>query len=114
MAIKWNTFLTDGFEDWWPAATVAAFQTTKPDPRVIIQGMIARFLFPESTGQSVDDIEAKIESIAIAHNARYRDPKTGKVIGTIRQVKRGNKPPRNPEAAKKKMRRLNVRPGVKR
>ena len=105
----------DGFEDWWPAATVAAFQTIKPDPNAIIQGMIARFILPGESGQTTEDLEAKIEQIAIAHNARYRDPKTGKIIGSIREVKRRNKQPSHEQAAMRKRprRRLNVRPGVK-
>lgn len=92
MDLKWHTFLVDGFEDWRGAATIAAFQTVKPDPQAILQSMITHFLFPEGVKQSDEDIEAALEQIAIAHNARYRDPKTGKVIGTIRDVKRRNKP----------------------
>lgn len=93
MNLKWQTFLTDGFEDWWGAATIAAFQTVKPDPHSIIQTMIARFLYPEGIEQTPADISAKLEQIAIAHNARLRDPKTGKVIGKMRDMKRGERRP---------------------
>ena len=87
---------------------MVAFQTTKPDPESILQSMIASFMFPGTREQSNEDIEAVIEQIAFANNARFRDPKTGKILGTYRDVKRGQKrqPPPKQNRRIPRMRRV--------
>lgn len=91
MELRWQTFRLDGFDDWLPLAFVASMQTVKPEPREMLKSMISRFEFPEPLVQSVDQITDAMERIAIAHNARVRDAKTGKVIGNMRDYKRGIK-----------------------
>jgi len=87
MRLKWRVFLEDGFEDWRGLATVAAYQTTEPDPAVTLQGMIARFLVPEDEPKSAEYFNDALEGLAIAYNAKFRDPKTGKILGKTRDVK---------------------------
>lgn len=84
--LRWQAFLIDGFEDWLPLATVAASNMVKATPRDVLRGMISDFYFPEGIKQTVDDITAWMEGFAYTVNAKWRDPKTGEIVGNTRDV----------------------------
>lgn len=84
--IRWQAFLIDGFEGWLPAATVAASNMVKATARSVLRGMISDFYFPEGVQQSTEDISAWMESYAYNINAAVRDPKTGQLIGSMRDI----------------------------
>lgn len=84
--LRWQAFLIDGFEDWLPLATVAASNMVKATAREVLRGMISDFYFPEGIQQTPDDIASWMESYAYTINAKVRDPKTGEVIGHMRDI----------------------------
>lgn len=93
-ALRWQAFLIDGFDDWLPAATATAAQYPKANARQILRGMISDFYYPDGIEQTTDQIEAWMESYAVNTNAIVRDPKTGEVLGRMRDLqkeKAGNK-----------------------
>lgn len=99
--LRWQTFLIDGFEDWIPLAQIASAQLPKTSPREVLKWMIKDFYFPDGVEQSDDSLIAKVEGIAMAFNANVRDPKTGEIIGRMRDFgpdgkKRPAKPPAPP------------------
>jgi hypothetical protein len=109
-ALRWQAFLIDGFEDWLPAATVAASNMIKATARDVLRGMISDFYFPEGIQQSTDDIASWMDSYAYTINAKVRDPKTGEIVGHMRDIvdaKSGKKkrPPVNKPLTKLQIKR---------
>jgi hypothetical protein len=93
-ALRWQAFLIDGFDDWLPAATITAAQYPKANARQILRGMISDFYYPDGVEQTDDQIEAWMHSYALNTNAIVRDPKTGEVLGRMRDLQKdkdGNK-----------------------
>ena len=88
-SLRWQAFLIDGFEDWLPLATIAASNMVKANPRDILKSMISDWYFPEGITQTPDDIAAWMEGYAQNSNAFVRDPKTGEIIGQMRDFKKG-------------------------
>ena len=88
-SLRWQLFLIDGFEDWLPAATIAASNMVKANPRDILKSMISDFYFPEGITQTTDDIAAWMEGFAQRSNAVVIDPKTGKALGRMKEFKKG-------------------------
>lgn len=84
--LRWQAFLIDGFEDWLPAATIAASSYTKSNPRQILSAMISDFYYPDGVEQTTDQISAFVEGFAMRVNAIVRDPKTGEVLGPMRDL----------------------------
>lgn len=103
-ALRWQAFLIDGFEDWLPAATVAASNMVKATAREVLRGMISDFYFPEGIKQTADDMTAWVESFAYTVNAKVRDPKTGEVIGNMRDIvdSKQGRPKRTPHSPVKR------------
>lgn len=87
-SLRWQAFLIDGFEDWLPAATIAASNMVKANPRDILKGMISDFYFPEGIQQTNDDIAAWVEGFAQRSNAIICDPKTGEKLGRANELKK--------------------------
>lgn len=87
-SLRWQAFLIDGFEDWLPAATIAASNMVKANPRDILKSMISDFYFPEGITQTTDDIVSWMEGFASQSNAVVRDPKTGEVLGRMKEFKK--------------------------
>lgn len=87
-ALRWQAFLIDGFEDWLPAATIAASNFEKANPRDILKSMISDFYFPEGIKQTTDDIANWMEGFAQRSNAIVRDPKTGEALGRMKDFKK--------------------------
>lgn len=87
-SLRWQAFLIDGFEDWLPAATIAASNMVKADPRDILKSMISDFYFPEGIKQTTDDIASWMEGFAQRSNAIIRDPKTGEILGRANSLKK--------------------------
>lgn len=88
-SLRWQAFLIDGFEEWLPAATIAASNMVKANPRDILKSMISDFYFPEGIQQTTDDIVAWMEGFAQRSNAIVRDPKTGEALGRMKEFKKG-------------------------
>lgn len=84
--LRWQAFLIDGFEDWLPAATIAATSYTKSNPRQILRAMISDFYYPDGVEQTTDEISAFVEGYAMRVNAIVRDPKTGEILGRMRDL----------------------------
>jgi len=106
--LRWQTFLIDGFDDWLPAAYVAAAQSPKIKPREFLKGMISDFYFPEGVQQTTDQLVDAIEQILVHRmNATIRDPKTGEIIGKARdnQKKKPGPPPKDDPVRRRKAER---------
>lgn len=107
---RWQAFLVDGFEDWLPAATIAAGAIINGKPRDVLKGMLYDFYFPEGVEQSTDHIVAFLESWAVRSNANVRDPETGQIVGRMRDGRTEKPvPPANPDpvrAAKEKRKKV--------
>lgn len=87
-SLRWQAFLIDGFDDWLPAATIAASNMIKATPRDILKAMISDFYFPEGIKQSTDDISAWMEGFAKNSNAIVKDAKTGEVLGRMSELRK--------------------------
>lgn len=83
--LRWQTFLLDGFEEWPALAAVAAAQYQQASASDVLKWMIHDFYFRAGAEQSVEDIIAAVEHIAIAANAIVKD-QSGKVLGYARDV----------------------------
>ena len=103
-SLRWQAFLIDGFDDWLPAATIAASNMVKANPRDILKSMISDFYFPEGIEQTTDDIVSWMEGYAQRANAIVRDPNTGEAIGRMKDFKKtadGKLEPIQPEKVSK-------------
>jgi hypothetical protein len=87
-SLRWQAFLIDGFEDWLPLATVASTNLLKSTAREVLRGMISDFYFADGIKQTTEDITNFLEGFAFTANAIVRDPKTGELLGNMRDLVR--------------------------